>query len=115
MTAVVLREGVPVGMVALYDIADGRAEYGRILVDDACRRRRVGLAISGCIVAFGFAVLKLGASTRTARRGTQRFSACSINWDSSDRRMASRRVRSGRRETGSRPRCLVGIARVQRF
>ncbi len=59
LTLVALRAGAPVGMVALYDIADGHAEYGRILVDDACRRRRVGLAISGCIVAFGFAALKV--------------------------------------------------------
>lgn len=61
LTLVALRAGVPVGMVALYDIADGRAEYGRILVDDACRRQCIGLSISGCIVAYGFAVLKLGS------------------------------------------------------
>lgn len=59
LTLVALRRGVPVGMVALYDVVDGCAEYGRILVDDACRRRHVGLAISGCIVAFGFATLRL--------------------------------------------------------
>ena len=59
LTLVALSEGVPVGMVALYDVADGCGEYGRILVDDTYRRRHVGLVISGCIVAFGFAVLKL--------------------------------------------------------
>jgi RimJ/RimL family protein N-acetyltransferase len=59
MTCVALRDGLPVGMVALYDMADRGAEYGRILVDDSCRRQRVGLAISGCVVAFGFGVLGL--------------------------------------------------------
>lgn len=59
LTCIALRNGLPAGMVALYDIADRKAEYGRILIDDAFRRQRVGLAISGCIVAFGFSVLDL--------------------------------------------------------
>jgi len=59
MTCVALRDGSPVGMVALYGIADGNAEYGRILVEERFRGERVGLSISGCMIAFGFGVLAL--------------------------------------------------------
>lgn len=59
LTCVAVQGGRPVGMVALYDIAGGSAEYGRIVIDETSRRQRVGLAISGCIVAFGFGALEL--------------------------------------------------------
>lgn len=59
LNCIALCHGTPVGMVALYDMADGSAEYGRVLVDDARRRHHIGLAISGRIVAFGFARLGL--------------------------------------------------------
>jgi len=59
LTCIALHHGTPVGMVALYNIMDGAAEYGRVLIDNDRRRHHIGLAISGRIVAFGFARLGL--------------------------------------------------------
>lgn len=59
MTRIAICRGRPAGMVALYGIRDGAAEYGRVLVDGTVRRQGIGRAISGLILAAGFARLGL--------------------------------------------------------
>lgn len=59
LTCVALLAGGPVGMVALYRVERGEAEYGRVLVDARHRRLGIGGAVSGMIIAHGFARLGL--------------------------------------------------------
>jgi RimJ/RimL family protein N-acetyltransferase len=59
LTCIALHQGAPVGMVALYHMGHDTAEYGRVLVDREQRRRGIGRAISGLLLAHGFARLGL--------------------------------------------------------
>lgn len=60
-TFIALWEQIPVGMGGIYgvDPATRSAEYGRIVVDPGWRRRGLGRAITGLLLAHGFAALDL--------------------------------------------------------
>jgi RimJ/RimL family protein N-acetyltransferase len=60
-TFIALWGEMPVGMTAVYGIQAGEkiAEYGRLLIDPAWRRRGIGIAITGLVLAHGFGSLGL--------------------------------------------------------
>ncbi|MDO4779072.1 MAG: GNAT family N-acetyltransferase [Tissierellia bacterium] len=59
--AVIEYEGIPVGLIGLLDIKDGKAEYYVIIGDKKFKKKGIGIEATKLIIEYGKNVLKLNS------------------------------------------------------